>query len=317
MDLAQLENVLFGVPLHHRRPARSTPPAPPPPARPVRQETTMPQVVEVEALIERLSSRTTGSAAGRIPGLTRAAEHLVLEPGTNAATPHGTYPASTVLPPDYIAGLDAKVAARTGVLLGRLGLLVGGTIAGAPMLPVFESAPSAGPQNGQKRELYSRAFTVSPDPTPTLIDAGCYLNVSLQVGIATATIVDRLLRLAVVAEAERQVIAAIEAETTTPATDLAAAFATFTGMWSPSLLVVPPGDLVALGPSVPALNAAGITIAVVPTASTTTVLDPLAVTGMLADAEVSAVEPALLGRQVASLLWGKVSISPGGACSVA
>ena len=44
-----------------------------------------------------------------------------------------------------------------------------------------------------------------------MIDASCYLNVSAQLDLLTAPIVDRLLKLAVIAEAEAQVVAVIEA----------------------------------------------------------------------------------------------------------
>jgi hypothetical protein len=276
-------------------------------------------VVDLDQLLERLTQRTTGSAAARIPGLARAVEHIVADiDAASAATPHGTYPVGTTLSPAFLAALDERVAARTGVLLGRLGLIVTGSINGMPTMPIFTALPTAGAQGGQKTEAYSSAFTVSADPTPTMIDASCYLNVSLQLDVVTAPIVDRLLRLAVVAEAESQVIAAIEAVTTTPPADLSDALATFTGpLWSPTLLIVPPGALIGLGVDMPALTAAGIEIALVPTASTVTVLDPLGVNGLLADINLASIEPSVLGRQVASALWGQLSISPGSASSVA
>ena len=211
----------------------------------------MPTVVDVDQLLDRLTDRTTGTAAGRIPGMARAAEHIVLDVAASAAaTPKGAYPASTVQPPGYVAALDAHIATRTALLLGRLNLIVAGTIAGLPMLPSFESLPTAGKQAGQKKAVYSRAFTIAPDATATLIDASAVLNVSVQLDSVTAPIADRLLRLAVVAEAESQMIKAIEAKTVTPPADLGAALATFTGpLWSPSLVVVPPGKLIGLAPT--------------------------------------------------------------------
>ena len=75
-------------------------------------------------------------------------------------------------------------------------------------------------------------------------------------------------RLAVLADAEAQVLAAIEARAT-PAADLAAAFAAFDGaaLYTPTLLVTPPSALLDLGADVQALAAGGVTVAVVPSAS--------------------------------------------------
>jgi len=140
----------------------------------------------------------------------------------------------------------------------------------------------------------------------------------MQLDVQTAPIVDRLLRLAVVAEAEAQVVAAIEAASAVPPADLDAAFATFVGpMWVPPVRIVPPGQLLGLSVSIPALTAAGITIAVVPSATTISIVDPFGVSGLLVDANLSQIEPSVLGRQVASMIWGQVSISPGAASYVA
>jgi hypothetical protein len=277
------------------------------------------QLVDVDKLIARLSERTNGNAAARLPGLKRSAEHIVLDvDATNAAVPHGTYASGTSPNPSFLAALDARVAARTALVLGRLNLIITGTISGMPTLPKFESLPEAGAQGGQKKEAPSHSFTVSPDVTAPVIDASCYLNVSAQLDLLTAPIVDRLLKLAVIAEAEAQVVAVIEAATVTPPADLGAALATFTGpLWTPTVVIVPPGDLIGLGANVLPMQAAGIAIVVVPTATTITVLDPFGVSGALTDENLSAVEPSVIGRQVASMIWGTVSISPGAAVSVA
>ena len=80
--------------------------------------------------------------------------------------------------------------------------------------------------------------------------------------------------------------------------------------------MTPPGGLVGLAASVPAFVAAGVTVAVVTSATTVTVLDPMAVIGLLGDSQLSAVEPALVGKQVASAIFGSVSVNPAGAASV-
>jgi hypothetical protein len=115
----------------------------------------------------------------------------------------------------------------------------------------------------------------------------------------------------VIAEAQARVIAAIESIDDDTTADLAAAFATLTGMWKPSLVVAtrrcrrarPERPVVQRGDHDRRRT----------DRDDDQVLDPLAVTGLLADAAVSTVEPSLLGRRIASLPWDKVSISPGGA----
>jgi hypothetical protein len=86
-------------------------------------------------------------------------------------------------------------------------------------------------------------------------------------------------------------------------------------MWTPTLLILPPAQLLALGPSVPALAAAGISVAIVPSATKVTALDPAGVAGWLADSNVAAVEPSVLGRRVASSLWGQLAVQAGATTS--
>ena len=70
-----------------------------------------------------------------------------------------------------------------------------------------------------------------------------------------------------------------------------------------------------LGATAAALTSAGVAVAMVPAAQVT-VLDPMAVLGLLLDTNLSRVEPAVVGRQVASSLFGSVSVNPAGAASV-
>ena len=102
------------------------------------------------------------------------------------------------------------------------------------------------------------------------------------------------------------------------AIDLTGALATFDGeaLFAPGLVIAPPSKLLSLDGSVPALTAAGVAAVVVTSATKVSVLDPNAVTGVLADANLTHVEPAAVGRQVASMIFGSVSANPAGIATV-
>ena len=171
---------------------------------------------------------------------------------TTAATPHGIVPLS-VTAPDVAAGIEAAVAARVSALLGRFPLLViSPTASGWPALPLL-TVPEAGPQGGEGKA--SKAFTVGHDPAPTAIDASATLNVSLRLDLLAAGVVDALLRMAVVGEAETQLVAAIEAKAARP-TWAAAHLQRSGGLFGPTLVLAPPGLLVSLGSAVPTFAAA-------------------------------------------------------------
>jgi hypothetical protein len=282
------------------------------------KELPMTQVVDVDELLARLTASTRGNARRRLPGLARAAEHMIGDLGDSAtaATPHGLVPLDTTVPPGVVDALEASVQTRVASFLGRLGLLSTGQVSGWPSLPLM-TTPAVGAQAGQKLEAPSNAFTVARDPNAATIDASAMLNVSLQLEVVAAGIVDALLRIAVVAEAEAQVVAHIETQATAAA-DLATAFAHFDGsaLYAPTLVVVPPSKLLGLAANVTALAAAGVSVVVVSSATKVSVLDPNAVIGMLADEQLTAVEPSLVGRTVASMLFGSVSVNMAG-CAVA
>jgi hypothetical protein len=273
----------------------------------------MSPTVDVDTLIERLTrSPATGTAAASFPGLVRAAEHVIADiDAASAATPHGTIPVPTRLPADYVSRLSTE---RMDRLVARFPLIeVGdGTSIGVPLMPTFSTAPTAGPQSGQKLAAYSKAFEVSPDASPTTIDSTLYLNISLQLEGLAAGITEAFMRLAVVAEAEEQLVAALAAKATAGGADISEALGTFTGLYSPTLLVVPPGALLDQAANVDALTAAGISIVVVPTATVPLLVDPAAVSGYLARMTLTRPDPAYLGRQHAEAIHGRVSVSSAG-----
>lgn len=299
---------------------------PPPPATPwsspaltrAARKEAMPATIDVDQLLAALTKSTPpeGTTARSWPGLVRAAEHMIIDTdAASARTPHGTVDPTTRAPAGWVAALAVDRMAR---LVGRLPLVEVGAVLGAgqPMLPTFTTDPTAGPQGGQKQDAYSKAFNVSPDAAPTLIDSSLFLNVSLQLDVVAAGIVESFARLAVVAEAEAQIVGALEAKATAAA-DIGAAFGTFTGsIYAPSLIVTGPAGLVDLAPLATILPAAGITIAVVPMATTTLVLDPAAVVGYLVAANLAAIEPSVVGRQYAEMVWGQVSIAAAGVAAI-
>ena len=77
------------------------------------------------------------------------------------------------------------------------------------------------PGRPKNQEAYSAAFTVSADTAATLVDSSLTLNVSLQLEGMAAGVVEAFMRLAVVVEAEHQLVAALEDAATAGGTDSA------------------------------------------------------------------------------------------------
>lgn len=274
---------------------------------------TAPNVVDVDELFALLGqSAPTGTAARAWPMLTRAAEHIVYDPTTSAQ------PAGSIVVGDtaWQGVLDTLFADRLDVV-ARFPLLVERTptAEGRPRVPVLDF-PTAGPQGGEKQELPSDAFVVA-EADPFEIDAALVLNVSAQLARQTAStpgLVESFMALAVAAEAESQVVAAIESGATAVA-DLAAALASFIGVWRPRLLIAPASGVLGLGDDLRALEAIGVAVAFVPTATAFTLLDVNSVIGWLEPLRDAADEPALFGRQIARALFGAVAVSPAGAAT--
>ena len=185
---------------------------------------------------------------------------------------------------------------------------------GTPALPVVATAPSAGPQSGEKTEAYSVAFKVS-QATTVSIDSTLALNWSQQLQATSASdLGNAMMAAAVAAECDRQVGAAVIADADTAA-DLDAALAVFDdGRFLPSVLLVPPSALgmTIAGYSVSDLVGLGIQVKLAKLAQPV-LLAPGAVTGWLTPLQAVAVEPKLLGVTKAYSLFGAVATDPAGA----
>ena len=93
--------------------------------------------IDVDRLLARLTAGTRGTAAGRVLGLARAAEHLVADIGDSAtaATPHDLAAVGSTIPSGLTEALEATVRARVERFLGQLRLVSVGQISGWPSLP--------------------------------------------------------------------------------------------------------------------------------------------------------------------------------------
>lgn len=279
-----------------------------------KMEAPMPNVVDLDRMLDELVARSepSGTAAGQWRVLTRAAEHVVVDvDASNAAATHGVFGIGD-------AAWDARVEelfADRLALLGRFPLLVEtGSSNGIPPVPSLD-LPTADEQGGQKVEAPSDAFTVAANSSPTLIDAALYLNVSAQLDAAVPGVVEALMSIAVAAEAESQVVTAIEAGATA-ATDAADAFGKFTSpLWRPSLLIVPPSGALSFAAEAQALVSLGVDVVIAPSASKMTLVDPYAVVGWLVPLQAMAVEPSVLGKQVARAIWGQLGVTAAAAAS--
>jgi hypothetical protein len=268
-----------------------------------------------EAFMEGLLAaigEPTGTASDQWPGMKRAAEHIIANiDTTHAATPHGVIPVNTTLGPLF----TDMLAARVRRLVGRLPMVEVSPSAASTLLPRFTTAPTAGPQGGQKTEAYSRAFTIEHNTDPTWIDSSLFLTLSLQLEAVAAGLTETVMRMAVLAEAEQQIAEALVTEGT-PATDLDTALAAFdapgvAGFWTPTMLIVPAAK--ALAYDVQRLAAVGIETVIVPGVSKPVLFDPAAIIGYVLDIQLRAPEPSVIGHQVAVALWGQVSVTATGA----
>lgn len=271
--------------------------------------------VDVDALLDQLTNRETitPSTLG-ITRFDRAAEHVVLAPGTGAATPHATFAAGTAAHvSDWI---DRAAVERGARIVARLPLLEMTTPpAGFPMLPTFE-LPRTGAQSGQKREVPSHAINVASDPGVE-IDVATHLNVSMQLEHVAPLVVERLMRLAVVVGVEEAIVKALEAKAADGGANLGAGLARFTGLFAPTILLLPPASFATQLPNLAGLIAAGITPVLSPMSTKALLVSPDAVAGWIVRVGLSAVEPSVLGRSHAEAAFGRIGVNPAGVVSFA
>ncbi|MCB0967384.1 MAG: hypothetical protein KDB37_11160 [Ilumatobacter sp.] len=268
---------------------------------------TMPSV-DVDELLERLSATNPHVRRDSTWGvaLSRAAEHIVADTSTSAATAGGFPVADTAW-----RGRIEDLFVRRLRLLSALPLVVEHTGGGEPLLPAFDDIPTAAAQGGEKKELASDAFTVG-EADPETIDSTLYLNVSLQLDRVLGGFVEAMLTYAVAAQAEAQTAAALVEVGTTAAT-LDAGMAAFDGpLWVPDMLLVAPSDALALAPYIDTLSALEVRPMLVPSIASSVLLDSRAVVGWFARIESSATEPAVMGRQYARAIYGKLGATAAG-----
>jgi len=252
------------------------------------------------------------STPGTWPRFMRAAEHIVtdLDPAT-AATPHGIVTLGTsVATPLTATWMDDALRAT------RYATLIEQSEPGMPTLPKMATVPTAGPQGGEKTDVYSRMFDITNDDAAAVVDSTLHLNISKLVDISPGTmgILQAIMRSAVAAEASAQVCAAITAAGTTGA-DLAGGFGAFDGSrFTPSVVVTPPSQLFAVDATT--LAAAGIAVVVDPAATSVLVVDPAAVVGWFIRMAAQAAESSVQGYGVAFGIYGKVSVDTTGVAVV-
>ncbi len=134
----------------------------------------------------------------------------------------------------------------------------------------------------------------------------------MQLEAVAPGIVTRLQRLALIADTEKAVLAALEAKAGAGGANIGTALATFTGMYRPTLLILPPAALAGAVPNLAGYQAAGITIVLAPTSTKALLVDPNAVCGWLVCMSLTRTEPAVFGRQYGEGVYGKVGINPAG-----
>lgn len=244
----------------------------------------------------------------------RAVEHLVLASGSaSAATPSGTYPDA----PSWVLDLGATWTTAAMPIVAATSIVEIDGTRGAPAIPVVTDAPTVGPQSGEKKELFSSAFTIGPATTVDTIDRTLYLNWSGQLQATSAAELGYAVASATVASAaDAQVGGALVTRGTAAAT-LDAALALFaTGRYLPSTLLVGPGGLGALG-AYRAADLAALGVAVTLAKVTKPVLlDGSAVLGWLIPLQATAVEPSSLGTLKAWGLYGKVAVDSAGVATI-
>jgi hypothetical protein len=254
----------------------------------------------------------TQSTDGTWRGFKRAVEHIVtdLDPSA-AATPHGIVPLGTSWALELANTWTDEALRATAYAT-----LIEATEPGVPTLPLMSTPSTAGAQGGEKKALYSKAFTIDPDPNATVIDSTLYLNVSgLVEGFGLLALTEAIMRASVAAEANRQVSAAMTAQATSGA-DIGAAFGAFEGgRYQPSVVVIPPSAIATVDAS--NLTAAGIKVVVDASATATLVVDPSATIGWFRRLSMQADEPTVFGKGVAAMVYGYVSVDPAGVAKVA
>lgn len=245
----------------------------------------------------------------------RAANHLIsdIDPASGAA-PHGVVSMGATNAPAITEALmaawgnDAMPSASYATLVEQVG-------PGVPNLPILSTAPTAGPQGGEKTEGYSAHFDVTNNDAAVTIDSTLYLNIS---GVVEAfggqPIAEAIMRAAVAAEANAQIAQAI-ADNASVAADIGEAFASFdNGRFVPSAVVVPPSQV--FGVKANELVAAGIRVVIDPGATAIMVVATGAVIGWFKSMEAIATEPSVFGKQVGYAVFGKVGVDPAGVAMV-
>jgi len=247
-------------------------------------------------------------------GGSRAAEHIVYD-GTNAATPNAAWDIGSVAN-DEIAtafvdawSLEAMPAAQYATLVEQTG-------SGVPNLPIMATAPTAGPQVGEKLAVYSAAFDIANNDAATEVNATLHLNISELIDVfGGRSIVEALMRAAVMSEANSQIVAAMTAAGTTAA-DIGAGFGAFNGgRYQPQYVIVPPSEIFNVNATT--LQAVGVTTVIDASATQTLVVSKSAVIGWFREIMVENIEPSAFGYGKAVGVFGRVSVDPAGVQVVA
>jgi hypothetical protein len=270
----------------------------------------------VEALAQHRGPGAAPASPGAAPGPSwagvrhRAAEHVVTQGGAaTAATPNGSFN----LGPEWVVDLGAEWTEAAQPIIASTSIVEVPHGQGVPAIPAITTAPTAGPQPGEKLEVFSKAFTIGAATNTVEVNATLQLNWSGQLEATGAAELGWAVASATVAaEADRQVGAAIVTRGTAVAT-LDAALALFaTGRYLPSVLLVGPGGLGALGSyRVADLEALGVRV-VLAKVTKPILLAPSAVLGWLLPMEATKPEPSVLGTSKAWAWWGRVAVDPTG-----
>lgn len=272
----------------------------------------------IPALVTALTANVTPDAQRSSPGawpyFLRAAEHIISDINpANGATPRGvmTVGQGPVTPLAQTWMTDALRALQYATLIEW------DEASGMPGIPVMTTPPTAGSTgvlNGEKKELYSKAFSIDPS-AGTLINANLYLNVSNLIEEAGMIgLTDALMASAVAYEANRQILAAMTTGATGGGATLTTAFTAFNGTrFVPNVVVIPPSQI--MNVNAQSLAAMGIGVVIDPSATVALVADRNATVGWFKRGTMRAVEPSRDGVQVAHVIYGKVGVQPGSVVS--
>lgn len=262
-----------------------------------------------------ISNNGAKSTPGTYPRFLRAVEHVVSDiDAASAAVPHGVVGTGTTNVDGITQALvsawgnDAMPVVDGATLVEQVG-------SGIPNLPILTTAPTAGEQGGQKQPAFSHYFDIQPNDAAVTVDSTLFLNVSLMIDwFGGWAIVEALMRAAVAAEANAQIVAAMTANAST-GTSIGEAFGGFdSGRYVPSVVIVPPSQLFSV--EAQTLAAANVRVIIDPSATAVLVVDPAATVGWFKRMNLIADEPSVLGRGVAFGVFGKVSVDARGVAKV-